>query len=357
MIFETLHESAERGELMLIDGGVCHWHLRRDGQLTIREIISTKPGAGSQMFNRLRYTVGATSLFAKCPMDLPANSWYAKKGFHVERIETTPSGRRLMCWRLNLEWKPSRNISNNIELIYCAANNKPFMESAIDAGWLPGAQLPGTIYYRPYFVDQNYKNPLAWDTYLPAVQKWQPYMATVTDWTPEYKRDEIIHRAEQIAPHCQVIIIIPKIPGTIDQIPETVGEKPVRLGYSVETTHGHTVVEIVEFGKRPVHLLGGDPREQIRLAQYMNVVSADTNYHQERAVNGGQFLAYNRVSGARRTTWPTLREAGLYTPEKEGNLRAMQLSFQTGKRLWEQYFESHQVAEKDAPPYTLKLAI
>lgn len=39
MIFETLCESAKRDELILVDGGFCHWHLRRDGQLTIREII------------------------------------------------------------------------------------------------------------------------------------------------------------------------------------------------------------------------------------------------------------------------------------------------------------------------------
>lgn len=357
MIFETLKESSERGELMLIDGGFCHWHLRRDGQLTIREIISTKPGAGSQMLNRLKYTVGATSLYAKCPMDLPANAWYSRKGFHVEKIETTPSGRRLICWRLNLAWKPSRNIGNHIELIYCAANAPEYMKSAIDAGWLPGAQLPGTIYYRPYFVDQNYHDPNAWEKYLPAVIRWQPYMATITDWEYGYTRDEILRRAEQIAPHCQVIVIIPKIPGTIDQIPETVSGKPVRLGYSVPTSHGSTPVDIAEFGSRPVHLLGGDPRKQIDLTQYMNVVSADTNYHQERAVNGGQFMAYHPVKSARRPEWPTLKEAGLCIPKMEGNQTAMKLSFRAIREMWIRYFQSHTVQKKAAPPYTLKMAI
>ena len=54
MCFEQLHESSNRNELILIDGGMCHWHLRRDGQLTIREIISTRPGAGSTMLDTLR---------------------------------------------------------------------------------------------------------------------------------------------------------------------------------------------------------------------------------------------------------------------------------------------------------------
>jgi hypothetical protein len=101
MIFETLYESSKRGELLLIDGGFCHWHLRRDGQLTIREIISTRPGAGVEMFEILK-TKPALSLFAKCPVDLPSNSWYANREFICEGQETTPSGRRLNLWRYRL---------------------------------------------------------------------------------------------------------------------------------------------------------------------------------------------------------------------------------------------------------------
>ena len=102
MIFETLYESAQRGELLLVDGGMCHWHLRRDGQLTIREIISTRPGAGSEMLAHLKHVPGALSLFAKCPADLDANVWYQKRGFALERVETTKSGRKLNCWRMTL---------------------------------------------------------------------------------------------------------------------------------------------------------------------------------------------------------------------------------------------------------------
>ncbi len=37
MIFDALYESVERNELLLIDGGFCHFHLRKDGQLTIQK--------------------------------------------------------------------------------------------------------------------------------------------------------------------------------------------------------------------------------------------------------------------------------------------------------------------------------
>jgi hypothetical protein len=102
MIFETLWESAQKGELLLVDGGMCHFHLRRDGQLTIREIISVRPGAGLVMLNHLKQTPGALLLFAKCPAELESNAWYAKRGFTNEGTETTKNGRSLNLWRLQL---------------------------------------------------------------------------------------------------------------------------------------------------------------------------------------------------------------------------------------------------------------
>ena len=99
MIFEALLRAARGGELLLIDGGFCHWHLRRDGQLTIREIIATRRGAGSEMLEELK-KVEATSIFAKCPAELEANAWYEKKGFICEGSEFTKSGKELRLWRL-----------------------------------------------------------------------------------------------------------------------------------------------------------------------------------------------------------------------------------------------------------------
>jgi len=104
VIFEPLMESAERGELFLVDGGLCHWHLRRDGQITIREIIVLpewrRQGVAAAMLNQLEQTPGATSIFAKCPADLAANAWYERQGFVCEGTETTRSGRELRLWRL-----------------------------------------------------------------------------------------------------------------------------------------------------------------------------------------------------------------------------------------------------------------
>ena len=102
MIFDALYESAQRGELLLIDGGFCHWHLRRDGQLTIREIISTRPGAGSEMLARLMTVPGATCIVAKCPATLEANGWYHRRGFALAGTEITRFGKVLNIWKLSI---------------------------------------------------------------------------------------------------------------------------------------------------------------------------------------------------------------------------------------------------------------
>ena len=106
MIFEVLSEAARRGELILLEGCLCHWHLRRDGQVTIREILvlpqKRGEGTGRKVVQLLSEVPGATSIFAKCPEELDANGWYEHLGFECEGIETTRSGRGLKLWRLKL---------------------------------------------------------------------------------------------------------------------------------------------------------------------------------------------------------------------------------------------------------------
>ena len=106
MIFESLNQSADNGELILVDGGFCRFHQRNDGQVTIYEIIvdiqCRREGIGRKMFEELKRHA-SDSIFAKCPTDLAAaNYWYAKMGFVCERIETLKSGRRVNHWRYQI---------------------------------------------------------------------------------------------------------------------------------------------------------------------------------------------------------------------------------------------------------------
>jgi len=309
MIFETLHESSQRGELLLVDGGMCHWHLRRDGQLTIREIISTRRGAGSLMLRRLEATPGATSLYAKCPADLPANEWYAKRGFTHEATETTKSGRALKCWRKALTNNRRANVEdtrNGLEVIYCADGNPRMAEIALDAGMLYGAQLPNSVAYRPYFVDQDWKQPDR-AKYMAALAEYRPHMATVLDLERWSQLDEVLSWATEAAQHAQTVVIIPKAHGVIDKLPRAIGGATVRLGYSVPTRYGGTTVQLHEFEGWPVHLLGGSPEKQMRLWHKLDVWSVDTNYTASMAIRYGQYWA--RVDWPRVRHWPRVDEA------------------------------------------------
>jgi hypothetical protein len=103
MIFETLQESNRRGELLLVEGGYLRWHLRRNNAITIYEIISQRPGAGTAMLERLKMVEGATSIVARCPADLlSGNAFYWRRDFALEASEITRSGRLLNVWRLRL---------------------------------------------------------------------------------------------------------------------------------------------------------------------------------------------------------------------------------------------------------------
>tara|TARA_Y100000310_G_scaffold31833_1_gene30153 strand:+ start:3281 stop:3643 length:363 start_codon:yes stop_codon:yes gene_type:complete len=119
MIFEVLYDAALEDELILIEGGMCRFHLRRDGQLTIHEIIILpkyqKQGKGKEILERLkRYKKShdATSIFAKCPIDLEANGWYKHIGFELMGVISSSTGREINLWRYRLSSTVQMEILN-----------------------------------------------------------------------------------------------------------------------------------------------------------------------------------------------------------------------------------------------------
>lgn len=80
-----LCEAADRGELILIDGGMIHFHRRRDGIITIRELLvlpsSRRHGIGKWLVERIQRDAPAAALWARCPADWPANEFWRAIGF------------------------------------------------------------------------------------------------------------------------------------------------------------------------------------------------------------------------------------------------------------------------------------
>lgn len=212
-----------------------------------------------------------------------------------------------------------------MKLIYCAARSTKYAPIAIAHGWQYGAQLPNKVYHPPYFVDQDWKVPKRAE-YMRALAKHRPALATVLDLEYESQLDEVISWATEAAQYVsEAVIIIPKVMSIITKIPSMIAGKQVRLGYSVPTSHGGTSVPVWEFGQRPVHLLGGSPKNQLKLRAYLNVQSADGNY-------------LNLLAGWNRVWTKTNHNAQLRDFQgftgKDSNYKTFELSLKNFASVW-----------------------
>lgn len=163
------------------------------------------------------------------------------------------------------------------EIIYCADGNEEFARLAIQAELTYGSQPLKTFYHPIDFADLDPDQIPPIDKYVEAIKQHRPRIATVKDWAVESELPEVLGWAEEIAPLVESIIIIPKVMNGISQLPKKIGGKQVVLGYSVPTSHSGTQLPEFQFISWPVHLLGGSPQKQRKLARYLNVVSVDGN--------------------------------------------------------------------------------
>ena len=221
-------------------------------------------------------------------------------------------------------------------LIYCAAGNKRFSEIAIRHGFAYGAQLPNTIYYAPGFCDQNWRKPDR-AKYMAALAEHRPALATVLDYEREAQLGEVLSWAHEAAQYVkEAVIIIPKAQNTLAALPREIGGKEVRLGYSVPTRFGGTEVPVWEFCGWPVHLLGGAPQAQMKLAAYLdNVQSADGNYAMKMANQHNAFFVYNKMARyAKNSSWPKLNECGGEWIKHDVPYKAFELSCINIQAAW-----------------------
>jgi hypothetical protein len=220
-----------------------------------------------------------------------------------------------------------------VQLIYCAAGSTKFAEQARACHWDYGAKLPDRTYTRDLaFVDNDWRNPDL-PSYKAAIEEFRPETATVRDWDETTSLDEVLMWAEELAPIIGTIIIIPKLTGTIDQIPHVIGGRRVVLGFSVWSSWSGTAAAQWEFGKRPVHLLGGSPANQLRLGRYLNVVSADINYFHVPSKKGRLFHGGALPKG-REKHWGYLSEIGKGGMH-DGVYEAFRLSLSWYQKVWQ----------------------
>jgi GNAT superfamily N-acetyltransferase len=99
VIFVALNEAAQKGKLLLVDGGMLRFHLRRDGVVTIHELIvlpsHRRRGIGRRLVQEVRDRYPGAVIRLTCPGEYEANRFWRAMGFGIAAYK--PGG-RLAVW-------------------------------------------------------------------------------------------------------------------------------------------------------------------------------------------------------------------------------------------------------------------
>lgn len=179
-----------------------------------------------------------------------------------------------------------------LDLIYCADGNPRLLQIAQEEGWLLGFRSDKWMGQFPVsFIDVDYRHP-DFERHLDIVAQWRPRYATVPDLSEDGINcadiDRAVRQAERLSPHCETVLIVPKLSGHIALLPDSLA-----IGYSIPSSYGGAAYPLWELLGRRVHLLGGSPRKQWNTYLHLNaiatVMSADGNYGQKMAVRYAEY--------------------------------------------------------------------
>ncbi len=158
-------------------------------------------------------------------------------------------------------------------------HSRTVLRLARSLGWLPGASYRNLRNIRGLepvglieieWTDYNFKR------HLEAVKSCQPLITIARDVFRATQLPRTLDQAYELLQWAKYVVIVPKDvrlgPLLDDLIP-----REFILGYSVPSSYGRTPISPDYFRGRPVHLLGGRPDIQRRIAEGLSVVSLDVN--------------------------------------------------------------------------------
>ena len=188
-------------------------------------------------------------------------------------------------------------MENKTVPIRVLCHGKPTLRIAVRYGWLPGARYTNLRDIRGFaeigLIDVDWRE-YDFRKHLDAVRTTRPLLTIARDVEDIKNLTEILDQAHELSLWCKHVVIVPKDQRFQDSLALLVPRKFI-LGYSVPTRYGATQVPIEAFGRRRVHLLGGRPDVQYRLAQRLNVFSLDGNRFTFDAAYGDYFNGHHFV--------------------------------------------------------------
>src|SRR5450830_83614 len=167
-----------------------------------------------------------------------------------------------------------------MQVLKFVAHSKVAIKIAQSHGWHPGARYTNMRDVKTFsfsssgFLDIDWKN-YAFNKHLDTAAEHKPRITIARDIESIFQLDSIIKEAESLLQHAEHVALVPKDINLNGRLSELIPKEFI-LAYSVPTKYGGTQVEISSFD-RPVHLLGGRPDAQRRLAEKLKVFSIDCN--------------------------------------------------------------------------------
>lgn len=180
--------------------------------------------------------------------------------------------------------------SNQARLLKFVTHSNRVASIAKRYGWLPGARYTNLRDVKKFdrvgFLDIDWKN-YNFRRHLDAAKTIAPVMTVARDIDNKEDIGRIIDQACELSLYSKYVVIVPK-DMRLASILDNIVPKQFILGYSVPTCCGATTIQPQAFN-RSVHLLGGRPDVQRKLAIYMPVFSFDCNRFTLDAAYGDYF--------------------------------------------------------------------
>ncbi len=172
------------------------------------------------------------------------------------------------------------------------AHSKKTLEIAMENGWYPAARytnlrdIKNVDFKGIGFLDIDWKN-YDFEMHIDAVAAMFPKITIARDVESIFDLESILKEAERLKRYASMVAIVPKDIRLAERFDELIPYEYI-LGYSVPTKYGSTSISSKYFN-RPVHLLGGRPEIQRKLADEMDVISIDCNRFTYDAMFGDYF--------------------------------------------------------------------
>jgi hypothetical protein len=167
-----------------------------------------------------------------------------------------------------------------LPILKFVAHGKRVISLAGENGWRPGARYTNLRDVKHVrfegvgFLDIHWKK-YCFSKHVAAARITRPYMTVARDIECMSQLSSIIAEARELLKFSTKVIVVPKDIRLEGQIESVIPAEFV-LGYSVPTRYGGTKIHTDAF-QRNVHLLGGRPDVQRKLAHQMPVISFDCN--------------------------------------------------------------------------------